>query len=485
MNDDTSTSEAGGDDPGPVPTPSPIEVPAAATAPAAPPEATTVLEPAPLEAAATAPAPEAAASSARPPRTGGARARRTVRRSVTWLLILLTAVGVLGTSLAFWADRTIFSESAYLAIVGPIAQDPAVVSSMSTQVSEAIVTKLDIEQKVADALPGPSAALAGLVASGIQSTMERAIAEFMTSPQFGTVWIEANRALHAQLVKVLHGESTALQTSDGVVYLNAFPLVAKALDAAGTALAQAIGHPVPLPTLTDPSNPDASRAELEQALGRSLPSDFGVIPVAETQALQRAQAAVWLFETSIIVSALLTLLLAVLAVAFAIQRRKALLQVVVASGVALAFAGVLVSRVSQLVTDLTPSGAAAVLGQVTISRVMEGFESFAFVLVVIAVVIGIALYLAGRPAWIPRYGSSLAKRVGVAPSGNPFVRFVAEHIGELRFAGYAIAIVGLLLVPVGNGSVVGTLVALVVYQVVLTVVRAFRPAYIRSAEDAV
>ena len=239
-----------------------------------------------------------------------------------------------------------------------------------------------------------------------------------------------------------------------------------------------------LPTLTDPLDPAASRAQIEQALGITLPPDFGVIPVVETQALERAQAAVWVFETSIIISALITLLLAVVAVAFALQRRKALLQIVVASGIALAIAGAVVSRISTLVTDITPSGAAGVLGQVALTRVMSGFESFALVLVVITAVLAVALYLAGRPAWVPRWGRSLARRVGVQPSGNRVVRFVAEHIGELRFIGYAIAVVALLLVPLGSGSLVGTLVALIAYQVILTVVRAFRPTYIRLAEDA-
>jgi hypothetical protein len=63
------------------------------------------------------------------------------------------------------------------------------------------------------------------------------------------------------------------------------------------------------------------------------------------------------------------------------------------------------------------------------------------------------------------------------------VRFVAEHIGELRLLGYVVAIVALFLAPIGIGTILGTLVALIAYQLLLTVIRAFRPAYIRAAED--
>lgn len=441
--------------------------------------------PNPADGEAPVPAPAPATDTTRPPRSGGGRAARTLRRGLTWLLILLTAVGVVGTSVAYWADSTIFDTDAYVALVAPIPSNPAVVESVSTQLSERIVDKLDVERIVNDVLPGPTQGLAGLVTAGIQSTIERAIATLMVSPQFETAWIEANRALHTQLVAILHGDAGVLQASGGVVSLNVFPLIAKGIDVADSTLTQATGRDVQLPTLTDPSDPAASRAQIEQALGITLSPDFGVIPIAQTQALERARMAIWLFETSIIVSGLATLLLAILAVAVAIERRKALLQVVVASGIGLAVAGVTIARIDSLVTDLTPSGIAGTLGQVTVSRVMDGFDEFALVLVVIASVLSVALYLAGRPAWIPRWGRSLAERVGVRPSGNRVVRFVAEHIGELRFVGYAIAIAGLLLVPIGQGAIVGVLGTLVVYQLLLTVVRSFRPAYIRAAEDAV
>jgi len=60
----------------------------------------------------------------------------------------------------------------------------------------------------------------------------------------------------------------------------------------------------------------------------------------------------------------------------------------------------------------------------------------------------------------------------------------AEHIGRLRLAGYVLAIFGLLLVPLGQGSIVWILLLLVVYQLLLTVIRAYRPTDIREAEDS-
>ena len=103
-------------------------------------------------------------------------------------------------------------------------------------------------------------------------------------------------------------------------------------------------------------------------------------------------------------------------------------------------------------------------------------------LMVVLGVVAVALYVAGRPSWIPRWGRSVREATGIQPSGNGLVRFVAEHVGELRLLGYVIAIVALLLVPLGIGTILGTLVVLLAYQLLLTVIRAFRPAYIREAE---
>lgn len=410
------------------------------------------------------------------------RSVRVLRRGLTWILIVLVAVGVLGTTVAFWADQTLFDTDRYVATVSPILTDPAVIEAVSTDVSASIVQETGIQKVVEGVLPADLTGLADVVVQGLQDTIRQAIATFMSSEQFATFWREANRTVHAEIVAILRGRSDIVSSTDGVVSVDVFPLVAKGLQVADTALSDALGREVGLPVLTDPTNAALSRSELESALGVTLPPDFGEIVIADTTALEQARLVLQVFEASIVIAAVVTLAIAVLAVAVSLRRRRAALQVVVASGIGLALALVAVARIDELAADSAPAGAAGATARAAIVSIVGGFEWYALVLFVALVVVAIALYVAGRPSWIPRWGRRLREAAGVQPSGSSFVRVVSIHVGELRLAGYAVAIVALLLVPFGFGSIVGTLVLLLAYQVLLTVVRAFRPADIRAAE---
>ena len=418
-------------------------------------------------------------------RSARGRSARVLRRGLTWILVVLFAIGTTGTVFALWADSQIFDTDTYIATVGPIPGDPAVVAAVSTQVSQSIVESLHVEGVVARVLPAEVEGLAALVAAGVKEGIRSAIAQFMASPQFTDAWVTVNRAVHERLVAILHGDAATISDAGGQLTLNVFPLVDRGIVAMDDVLTEATGRDVALPDLADPTDPVASRAQIEEALGITLPDGFGEIVIAETAALEQAQTTVRVFETSILISALVTLLLVILAVAVALNRRRALLQVVIAGGIGLAVAGVLVARLGQVVSDFAPEGVGGTLGRVTVERIVSGFDDFVLVFVVIAIVLAIALYIAGRPAWLPRWGRSASQSLGVHPSGNALVRFVSEHVGELRLAGYVVAIVALFLVPLGGGSIPATLVILVAYQVVLTVIRAFRPAYLRTADEPI
>jgi len=257
--------------------------------------------------------------------------------------------------------------------------------------------------------------------------------------------------------------------------VDVFPLVNEGLKAADKALTDATGGDIALPQLTDPTNAEASRAEIEQAVGVTLPPDFGQIVIADTSTLDEAKQVLRAFETSILIAAL--------AILVAVRRRRAFLQVAIASIIGLALGLVVVARIDQVVADGAPTGTAGATARAAIESIVGGFAAYAIVLAVALGVVGAALYVAGQPSWIPRWGRSLRAATGIEPSGNRVVRLIAEHIGELRLGGYVLAVFGLLLVPLGQGSIVRILVLLVAYQLLLTVIRAFRPADIRAAEE--
>ena len=74
-------------------------------------------------------------------------------------------------------------------------------------------------------LPGPAAIIAAPIADQIEQTLEQVVGNVLVSPKFQTVWVDANRALHEKVVAFLRGDTTVLQTRDGVVYLDVYPLI--------------------------------------------------------------------------------------------------------------------------------------------------------------------------------------------------------------------------------------------------------------------
>ncbi|MEI8332906.1 MAG: hypothetical protein WCH74_03475 [Chloroflexota bacterium] len=428
--------------------------------------------------------PEAAAAAiaSKPKRSAASRSVRVLRRGLTWVLIVLVAVGVLGTTVAYWADQTLFNTDRFVATVAPIVTDPAVIESVSTDVSTSIVDQIGLQRVVDSVLPADLQGMGSIVVLGVQTTIQKAIADFMATPQFAAIWEQATRAVHSKVVGILRGDTSIIESTGGVVSVDVFPLVNEGLKAADKALTDATGRDIALPQLTDPTNAAASRAEIEQALGVTLPPDFGQITIADTSALDEAKQVLRVFEASIVVAGIVTLIIAVLAILIAIRRRRAFLQVVLASGIGLALALVVVARINQVVVDAAPAGTAGATARAAIESIVGGFAWYAITLAVALGVVAIALYIAGRPSWIPRWGRSMRTATGIQPSGNRLVRLVAEHIGELRLLGYVIAIVALLLVPLGLGTILGTLGVLIAYQLLLTVIRAFRPADIRAAE---
>ena len=420
---------------------------------------------------------------ARSGRSTASRSARILRRGLTWVLIVLVAVGVLGTTVAFWADQTLFNTDRFVATVAPITQDPAVIESVSTDIATSIVEEIGLQQVVESVLPTDLQGIGSIVVTGVQTTIAKAIADFMATPQFAAVWEQATRSVHTEVVGILRGDSAIIESTGGVVSVDVFPLVAEGLKAADKALTDATGRDIALPQLTDPTNAEASRAEIEQALGVTLPPDFGQIVIADTSALDQAKQVLRVFETSILIAAIVTILIALLAILVAVRRRRAFLQVAIASIIGLALGLVVVARIDQVVADAAPTGTAGATARAAIDSIVRGFVGYAIVMVVVLAVVAVALYVAGRPSWIPRWGRSIREATSIQPSGNRLVRFVAEHVGELRLLGYVVAIVALFLVPLGIGTILGTLLALIGYQLILTVIRAFRPAYIRAAED--
>lgn len=157
------------------------------------------------------------------------------------LIVLACVLAPLSVT-AVWANNQVSNTDAYVETVAPLAQDPAIQAAVADRVTAEILRYVDVETITSDALkalsqqrdlpPRSANALQALrvpLVNGIESFTGTQVTRVVASPQFATVWEEANRAAHAQLVNLLSGEQGgAVTASNGEVTLDLAPIIAEA-----------------------------------------------------------------------------------------------------------------------------------------------------------------------------------------------------------------------------------------------------------------
>jgi len=161
---------------------------------------------------------------------------------VSLLIFALAPVSVLGA----WAQSIVFDTDRYVATVTPLADDPAVEEAIAQQLTDQILTRIDVQnvvdsvaQNLADAgAPDAVTLLTPLAVSGVENLISSAVDQVVASDAFNTAWIEANRTAHESLVAALKGEEDGTATvTDGQVRIQTAAFVAAVKDAlSGTRL---------------------------------------------------------------------------------------------------------------------------------------------------------------------------------------------------------------------------------------------------------
>lgn len=149
--------------------------------------------------------------------------------------LLLAPVAAIGT----WARLELVDTDRFVATFAPLAEDPDVQAFVAAQVSTAITEQIDIPSLVSDlvdgirslGLPPRAGAALGLLeapaAQGIQSLIDRTVAQVVASPVFADVWAQALRLTHSRAIALLQGTpGTALVLEDdGTIALQLGPIV--------------------------------------------------------------------------------------------------------------------------------------------------------------------------------------------------------------------------------------------------------------------
>jgi len=377
-------------------------------------------------------APDVASDADEPKKSGKGRGVTAI------VLIVIASLLLPFAGLTVWVRNMMLSTDRYTTTICPIAKDPVVQQAVATKVSLAVANELDIAKRAKAALPPKAEFLAGPIATGATELVDKATLKIVQSSQFQTLWEQANKRAHDQLVGALTGRDVKhLKNDDGKVVLELGPLAVK-----GAQQLERIGVGLP-------SNVDVTRMNVR----------FVLIDSADLKSVQTytkiLDKLAWLLP-------ILAILLYAIAIAIAPKKRVAVARTGIGITIAMVVAVVGYGLIRTLYLDSLPGPgkheAGAIIYDTVTRYVQRGFR----ILLVVGVLIWLIAWLAGpsRPAvavrrqWNRLFGGDHEGRSG------PVNQWVGEHVGVLR--GSLLVVLGLVLIAWQNptGKVVLLLVVI-------------------------
>ena len=137
------------------------------------------------------------------------------RRVTSIVLGILAALLLVASVAAGYAGSLVANTDRYVAVIGPVIQDPAVQADLSEQIGDQVTSRLDVNTAVSDALSNLddsrasqalSAALAPVIAERTNSLIDNTVSRAVSSQAFATLWVDANREAHELLVRAVEDD---------------------------------------------------------------------------------------------------------------------------------------------------------------------------------------------------------------------------------------------------------------------------------------
>jgi hypothetical protein len=325
---------------------------------------------------------------------------KTRRRIVKGLIVLGSLLAFLSV-FAIWIERQALNTNDWVNTSGQLIQNKTIRTALSDYLVDQLYENVDVEKELEDILPGDTKELAGPAAGGLRQVAGTGAEKVLETGTAQSLWEDANRTAHQQLLAVLENKKEAVETANGEVTLNLGSLV--------TNLAGQVG--------------------IGKSLAEKLPPDAGQITILKSEELKTAQNIAIAIKGSALILSLLTFLVFGLAMYLTRGGRWV---TVLFSGIGLIVAGllVIVARhvaggivIDQLVTvqSVKPAGEAA-WGIATSLMV-----SIATTVIVVGVLFAAAGWLAS-----PNVAAREVRRV-LAPALRNYMPWVYAGVAVIFF----------------------------------------------------
>ncbi|MFD9123611.1 hypothetical protein [Kitasatospora sp. NPDC059571] len=163
-----------------------------------------------------------------------------LRTSGSVILIVIASLLSLLAVLAVWTSNFVGDTDRYVQTMAPLASDPDVQDAVTARVTGVVLDQIDVKglvKQLSDAAAQqgvpPQAAqliggLSGPITSGLTDLVSSTVHKVVSSDQFATIWVQANRLIHTALDKALTGKGGgAVKLENNQVSIDIAPIVAK------------------------------------------------------------------------------------------------------------------------------------------------------------------------------------------------------------------------------------------------------------------
>lgn len=326
------------------------------------------------------------------------------------ILIVLACVLAPLSVASVWSSNQLSNTDQYVETVAPLADDPAVQDALANEVTVAVFENLDVERfttealetlaeqpnvppRVADLLP----TLAVPITDGVESFTRDQVDTFFASPQFAELWAEANTVAHEQVVQLLEGnQGGAVSAQNNQITLNIGPIVA--------AVQQRL-------------------VDRGFELAANIPEVDRTFVLAESDAITQAQGFYGTLNALGVWLPIITLVLFVIGVVLARDRRRALVKGSLGVAAAMVVLGVALTLTRMWYVETTPADilSAEAAGGV-FDTLVRFLRTSLRALAVAALVVALAAFLAGPSRAAVKTRATFERGMGSARGG-------AEHAG--------------------------------------------------------
>lgn len=368
------------------------------------------------------------------------RPRHRARSTFSVVFGVLGVLGVLVSVIAVWAQEVLFDSNTVSAAVEQTLLEPEVTDALAAFLTDQVFAAVDVEELVEEKLPDSLTSLSPVLVGGVRTIVDDALTRVLAEDTTRAIIVAASERAHQAVMRVLEGGrlSDGLTVNGDQVSLNLLPIVSRGLEALQDA---GLLTRVDLPTFSPGGDPSDQIAQLEDAIGRDLPDDFGQMVVYESEQIAKAQAAVSraqqalvLFRRSVVVIIALTIGSLIGSLALAVRRRRTLvalaLGVVAAMGLGRAIVRLVVERAPTLAVK--PGSRAAIKSMV--ETLANGLQSLVTAALIAGLIVAAITYLTGSSR------SAVALRRRASSTGSSARSVLADHRDGVAIGAFALAV---------------------------------------------